>query len=718
MLLALLPMAACAAGGAVLERMFAHVRQMAEQIPDTLTTNVYQRGHLRLIHHNITLAAAPTMYHLVRRGRQAQTEHFWEEYGASAFYHDARPTAICNIRLTTAPHRRHPLPSLTDYVQPRLYAANLFKGGILSPLCAENRKFYRYQETPTGAGVVRISFRSKLRSTQLVRQGNVTVDAATGRILAFTFEAEFDLVHFTLRGAMPATAEAPSIFPETCDMDGLFRFLGNRVGFGLNLRYGLPVTLPDSLVLAADTALMAALRPMPLTAEEQALISAHYKRRQGASRASSNVESAPDSAAESPSKADVDTIFIAPDTLRLADDTLYLAADTLFLTPTTYVPGEPQPNSRFWSSLGQGVLRRIHTRISDRGNLSLSPLLNPLYFGYSRSKGFVYRLSARARYAFSDDADIALQVRGGYSFKQHRAYFRAPLTWTFTKRHNGYVFAYFETGNRISDSSIRDEVISTSRADTIRWDRMNLTLFKDLRFRAGAGYGILRHFLDLEAGADIHVRRAVDKAAFLLANRQHTYRSVAPYAQLRYYPLGRSMPWVATTTYEQGVRALGGDIPYRKLEFDTQAKHLFSRMRTLSLRAGFGGYIHYNDRASFIYYENFQQDNIPGGWNDSWTGEFELLKSAWYNASDYYVRFNATYESPLLLLSWVPTIGTIVEQERIYFSAATLRGMNPYVEAGYGFTNRVFSLGVFTGFSPHRFEGVGVKLGFELFGGW
>jgi hypothetical protein len=59
-----------------------------------------------------------------------------------------------------------------------------------------------------------------------------------------------------------------------------------------------------------------------------------------------------------------------------------------------------------------------------------------------------------------------------------------------------------------------------------------------------------------------------------------------------------------------------------------------------------------------------------------------------------------------------------VEKERIYVSALSIRKLSPYLEVGYGFTNRLFSMGIFCGGSLHRFEGVGIKWGFELFNNW
>ena len=72
--------------------------------------------------------------------------------------------------------------------------------------------------------------------------------------------------------------------------------------------------------------------------------------------------------------------------------------------------------------------------------------------------------------------------------------------------------------------------------------------------------------------------------------------------------------------------------------------------------------------------------------------------SSWYNASRYYIRANLTYESPLMALTRTPFIGRLIEMERIYVNILQIQHINtPYIETGYGFTNRAFSMGIFTG---------------------
>lgn len=66
------------------------------------------------------------------------------------------------------------------------------------------------------------------------------------------------------------------------------------------------------------------------------------------------------------------------------------------------------------------------------------------------------------------------------------------------------------------------------------------------------------------------------------------------------------------------------------------------------MRLGTGFYTNKDRDAYFLNYEKFRENNLPGGWNDDTNGEFELLRGDTYNMSEYYVRANLTYESPLL----------------------------------------------------------------------
>ena len=89
------------------------------------------------------------------------------------------------------------------------------------------------------------------------------------------------------------------------------------------------------------------------------------------------------------------------------------------------------------------------------------------------------------------------------------------------------------------------------------------------------------------------------------------------------------------------------DLNYSRYEFDAQYKHKMRGMRLLNLRAGSGFYTLRNTDY-FVDYNNFYDNNLPTGWNDDWTGQFQLVSSRCYNESNYYIRTHISYESPLL----------------------------------------------------------------------
>ncbi|EFV05552.1 DUF5686 family protein, partial [Segatella salivae] len=142
------------------------------------------------------------------------------------------------------------------------------------------------------------------------------------------------------------------------------------------------------------------------------------------------------------------------------------------------------------------------------------------------------------------------------------------------------------------------------------------------------------------------------------------------------------------------------------------------QLKSLQMRLGFGGYTLQSGHTFFLDYTNFRENHVPGGWNDDWSGEFELLNSNKYNESRWYARGNITYESPLLTISHLPWVGHFIEMERIYASVLSSRNCHPYIEIGYGFTTRLFSMGMFLSNDSGKIKEFGCKFGFELFRHW
>jgi hypothetical protein len=199
-------------------------------------------------------------------------------------------------------------------------------------------------------------------------------------------------------------------------------------------------------------------------------------------------------------------------------------------------------------------------------------------------------------------------------------------------------------------------------------------------------------------------------------NLPEEYRSFAPMTTIRL------MPWkkgpVLTANYERSFpNVFKSNLKYERWEFDAAHKIKLSSLRLLNWRGGAG---FYTSRSTeyFVDYTNFRDENLPTGWEDEWTGQFQLLDSKWYNESKYYLRGHLSLESPLLALGWTPLVGHFVETEMIYASILGIQHTHFYSEVGYGFTNRYFSTGVFASFLNHKFQSFGCKFTIEIFKRW
>lgn len=655
---------------ALLHRIFHYPEIWNDSLPDSIRTNTYTKLLLQVPRRNMMLVGIPSLFYLAR---DKQRTFFSESYGITILHKSGMLESHSNIWLSTIYHRHRTLPNLTPYLFPHLYKPTLFNDHILSPFYAANHKFYSYKLEEDFNGNPVLSFHSKLINTQLIRRGKAHIDLATGRLIDLWMEGEYDMSHFRIDVTMGKEGIL-SLIPASCHIQVKISVSGNTLLCDVLSKYGLPYSLPDSLRDADDRMAMDSIRPVQLSALERQTIS-RYDSTQAAGNAKNSAQ-----------------------------------------TPKRHKKSIVK--HVLWDIIGSNMVNKINTSFDEkRGTLRFGPIFNPLYFGYSKQKGVVYRTDIRGSYIFNSNSDLSLRLRAGYSFKQRQFYFNLPLQYSFNKARNGFARIELSNGNRITNSQLLDK-IKDVKTDTVKWNELGLDYFKDMRLDCSVNYDVIKSFLGVRVGFTSHRRSAVDEKGFRLLHKDPTYTSFAPYLRLQIRPLTDRVPLVLTAEYEQGVKALGGEISYGRIEIDGQYRLNMSCMRSLQLRTGFGCYTNRGDNDYFLDYDNFHANYIQGGWNDDWTGEFELLNSNWYNASNYYIRSNATYESPLLLLSWIPKVGQVIEKERIYFSTLTVKGLYPYIEAGYGFTNRLFSMGIFTATTPHKFEGVGIKMGFELFNNW
>ena len=555
--------------------------------------NVYIKCHISTKRRNALLWVIPTMYSIAKGDRDYIGEAYTKlrHHGASSF--DIKRQVFCS----TVPHQRDVMPAIYEFITPNLYAVQLYPDGVLSPFHRTNRFFYKYRVTNIGSYAT-IKFRPRSSNTRLIK-GEAIVDIASGRILSLEFQGEYDMISFDVKTLMDQRNPF-SPLPDQCTTDATFKFLGNNIKAHVSSYFNCPVTLPDSLNDIEDLTLMEKLRPVPLDEEERRIVEDFHK--------------------ETIEEEETDTI--QKRSTRLKD-----AA---------------------WDFVGDNLMSSKETQI-ENVSLNVSPLLNPLYMGYSSSSGISYKLDFGLRYAWNTHRYLTLNPKFGYSFK--KKLFIAAFDWL-----------EFTTG------------IVYHRRWSIAPDKMD------------------------EAG---------------LPNRYHSFAPTLS-VHLRPWQKGPTL----TANYERSISNIfHSNMNYERWEFDAVYKHQNKSVRILNMRAGAGFYTH-RSTDFFVDYSNFHDNNLATSWEDDWSGQFQLVDSRWYNESNYYVRGHVSYDSPLLMLSWVPLVGRIVETERIYLSALSIEHTRPYFEVGYGFQNRYFSTGIFASFLNTSFQSFGCKFTIELFRRW
>ena len=638
----------------VLELLFKYKDIHAKDV-NGITENIYLRYSFQTKRRNPTLFLIPTMYTIAK----GQREYIGETYGKITFNETGRYDIKRQIVSGSLPNYRKTMPILLNYIIPDLYNVCLFDEHILSPFNKTNRRFYRYRIKEMSHYEDYVSFRPRIQNTQLIR-GSAVVDRRTGRIKKVNIRGEYDLLKFEINTDMgDGITNNPSL-PVSSSTKSTFKFLGNNIIANFSVKIGsLTGGLPDSISNVSDIAVMDSIRPYPLNEFEKYIYQINKASR----------------------------------TRR----------DTLKKSQTR----NNKIKEIAWDIIGDHMLNSMGAETS-RASIRFSPLLNPLYLSYSHSRGLSYKIKMGARYSFSEKQNIIFTPYLGYNFKIKKLYFDTPLRFTYNTDKNAWVELAWR------NSSVLD-IIKNENSDSIDFSALNLDYFDDEMLQIRHNISIGRMF-NLTIGSIFHERTAVSKREFQLLGKPFVYRSFAPQLTVSFHPYP-SGP-VFTANYERSLKGiLKSNIEYERWELDTSFKKKLKGLRGYNIRVG-GGF--YTNKSSnyFVDFSNFQENYLPNGWDDDWTGNFQLLNSQWYNASKYYIRANTSYESPLLLVTRLPLIGKYIETERIYVSALQIEHIKPYFEIGYGITNRYFSIGLFCSIINGSFNEFGSKFTFELFRKW
>ena len=642
---------------------------------DTTETQVYLKHTFKTIgKRNVTLLLVPSMYSIAKGHRN----YIGETIGRARVLGHRIIDMTPQLTISTIRKNRKVMPVIIEYATPNIYGEQLFGDNVLSPFYKGNARYYRYKAMVMSDSLVRITFKPKINNTQLVT-GWAIVENSNGKIKQCHLRGTFDMIDYSVKVVMDNTHR---LLPSTCSTKARFKFFGNRIEAELTAGYGAetsPKSSPsfdkaqdvpfDKLRMKKGRDLnskmtMDSLRPMPLEDFERDIYNSYNQEIKDKERDS----------------ADVKNEKFGEKALNAIDDNLL---STL----------------RFASA---------------HSYLKLSPLINPLELSYSNSRGLAYRIKLDAKHYFSDKQSISINPRFGYNFKIDKFFYKLPLRYYINEKKESWIELLLENGNRITNSSVLDMIKDSSR-DTIDFSGLGLDYFDDKQMKLHGNFYISPK-LSVELGCTYHKRTAVNSHNFDSIGQTNSYNSFAPLVSVSYLP-SPTMP-VFTASYERSIKGvLNSNIEYEKWEMDASYKKHISGMKILNIRLG-GGFYTNKSTDYFVDFSNFRENYLPEGWDDEWTGNFQLLRSQWYNASEYYLRLNASYESPLMIMSRLPLIGKYVETERFYIGVLRIQDTKPYTELGYSFTNRYFSAGVFTSFLGAEYHDIGFKFTMELFRRW
>ncbi len=683
----------------ILLRMFSFQERYAPEVKGK-TIQVYTKHYYQSYRRNVGLWLIPSMYTIARGKRKFLSE----EYSKITLLDSKNYQQKQQVFYSTIPYNGETMSILDDFKMPNLYGTTLYGNHLLSPFCRENSKYYKYKVSLRRGGMARVDFLPRLGENAQLVNGTVILAAETGRILEVVIQGEYDLIDFYTTVKQDKELTDTTGMPKYCQTNADFKFLGNHIASTSTTILGCDSLLPDTTYIVGDRELMGRLRPIPLTKLEkeaqQEEVPTHVEKGEDKQREDEQRE---DEQREDEQREDEQREDEQREDEQGEKDK----------------QSEEKDEENTWDHLrnfGYNLgthLVTSHSASNKHYYFKLSPILQPQYVSYSQSRGLSYKLWFSFEYYINNNQGFYLDPTFGYNFKLKQVFVEMPLRFVYNKRKNNYLQLAWETGNRIGNSSILEE-LKNELGELPKLDSIPFHEFDDSHIS-------LRNFtqitpkLRLELGCVFHQRTAVHKENMIAYGKPTRYRSLAPSVTVHVKPWKKGP--IISINYERSLKNKISNIDYERWEGKASQKILLSSTRLLNMQLGGGLYTRQYTNY-FLDFANFSVNNLPGGWDDEWTGDFQLLDSRLYNVSRYYVSANLSYDAPLMLTSYVPLVGRYVERERLYWSGLITEYTRPYHELGYGFSTRFVSMGLFASFHNVTFQEFGMKFTVELFYRW
>ena len=567
---------------------------------------------------------------------------------------------------------------------------------IFSPLYPAHTKYYSYAADSTAAhnGKIyrRISFKSRFDNIRLLEEGWMWIDDSC-HISELYFRGWDEQSRFEATYTMDETTNTVSSVHADID----YSFIGNRLNIVTDAIFDYDYILPADIAKSSNT------DKYNLTANEN----------------------------------------IVWDTTAIADRKEYarknrrieLDSDEIpaLSEPDTDAAAQQQPaekkrrNERIWN-LGDKMISS-HSYNWNRGDIRLSPIIDPSHVDYSSSRGLSYKLSMNMKSQLSRDRELRFKPQIGYNFKQKAVYWNADGRLLYAPARQGEFAVSAGEGNHTYSSAVLDR-IKEMNPDSLNFDKLNLRYFRNLYLETSHKSEIANG-LTLLTGASFHRRELEQNPDRIPGSHgttlKDTYSQFAPHMRITWQPgmyyymngrqkvnIGSSHPAISLDV-EQGVNGiLGSNSIYTRAELDIQYKLPMRTDGNLYMRFGTGGYLYTKD-VYFVDYAFLKSNSLPLERSEELGGVFQLLDAEWYNAANRYVRGNLTYETTYHSLQKLFPRIKFLKNEYIYCNMLLLSQLRPYMELGYGIATPYVDMGLFVSSQNGRMHRIGYKISFSLF---
>lgn len=601
----------------------------------------------------------------------------------------------------TIPNLKQTSDMVMDYFTLDIYKEKMISDHLLSPFIYENASYYLYRVESINNREAVIAFYPLYNNTHLIK-GRFVMDLDKQLVKNTQFEGKYEFMKFEVNLTMGHSG-LEVYLPESSELNFKFSFIGNKLEGHYKAKYLYTQIsqqyknrnakrrkhdLTDQYALSLDTTkyqfdslLVARNRFFPLTEHEQEL----YRR-----------------------------YAIRIDSLEQR---------------RVYLGDETHTKLINWGNIGKSMVASSEINAPLFGKIKTSPLLAPMLFNYSKTRGFDWRQELKIQRDYKRSA-LSVAPLIGYNFTYKEIDWRLKVGYDFWKPLQAHFELEVGNGFRTYSSDLAD-ILSNVKAKDV--EDLQLAYYNDEHVKVNQRFELFNGF-ELTLGAVWYNRHLAKKAGMdetymeILGDIQDHYTTFAPRVRVdltpgKYYYWDRNRKKTVYTPiptfsfdWEKGIDGLlGSEGTYERYEVEISHEREYRVQDRFSYRLGYGKFID-QPNVYFVDFNNFSHNRLPDGWNEEIGGTFQLLDYRWYSSASEYLRGHFTYESPnLFLTKTFKNAAHAIQGERIYVNGLLMHHLTPYIELGYGFATHIFDFGIFASLRTSKINSFGVKFSFELF---